>query len=494
MKINKFVWDNYKNSDAGKNAIEIFSSLDVELICNNYFKEINKYNDGLDYIDDLFYIKEPPLPEEMEENEAEAYFNSLLDNGISVGDENATVQLSEARDYQNNFDQIPLISLWLYCVYPDFYKPYLYFRNIKLLIKILDAFGIEIAEIPQKKDKEKRSKYYWEINKTLNTFQNENSFSNEELCAFMYDFAPKYLDSENSQKVIELPSPTQIWMVGGNIGGSDIEFLNNAKDNDKSYWQGNINTKRGDIVIMYCLSPHSCIHSIWRADSDGHADPFFYFYSLINITDPIRLTDIHIKELKSDQYFSEHSLVRSNMQGLNGRTLSSKDYIELQRMLKDKGFEISKLPILYQPEFSLGENLLNERDVETTLLEPLFEKLGFNASDWIRQLTVRMGRGERNYPDYSFFTSGEKGYEKSKMIIEAKFYIKTNKDLEETFRQAHSYAMRLEASTIMLCDKNSIWIYLKNASGFDRTKYFKKYWKELENVDEFNKLKEIFRN
>ena len=105
-----------------------------------------------------------------------------------------------------------------------------------------------------------------------------------------------------------------------------------------------------------------------------------------------------------------------------------------------------------------------------------------------------MGRGERNYPDYSFFTSGEKGYEKSKMIIEAKFYIKTNKDLEETFRQAHSYAMRLEASTIMLCDKNSIWIYLKNASGFDRTKYFKKYWKELENVDEFNKLKEIFRN
>lgn len=52
-----------------------------------------------------------------------------------------------------------------------------------------------------------------------------------------------------------------------------------------------------------------------------------------------------------------------------------------------------------------------------------------------------MGRGERNYPDYTFFTYGEKGYERCKMVVEAK--------------------------------------------------YFKKFWQELESIDEFNKLKKL---
>lgn len=492
MKLNKFIWDNYKESIEGKKVIEIFNENDVHAIIDNFFTDANSlYKDALDIIDVLDYIKELELPENLDESQAKTLFNQIIEKGITIEFEEGDDEFISANDYETILYYVPLISVYLYSYYPEQFKPYFFVRKFKLLVQISDAFEMKIPEVPLKRDKRARCEYYWDLCQAFNRFKDENSFSDEELCAFLYDFAPKYLNQSKTQIVEELPVPTQVWMVGGNIGGGDIEFLDKAKSGDISNWQGNLDTKRGDIVVMYCLTPNSSIHSIWRAYSDGFPDPFFRYYSLINITNPIKVPDIHIKELKADKYFSKHSLVRSNMQGLNGRTLNSQDYEELLKLIQKKNFKIEELPKLYHPTFNTNDEIKNERDVEIQILEPFIEKVGYQKGDWERQLTVRMGRGERNYPDYSFFVSGEKGFEKSKMIVEAKYLIKNNKELEETFKQAHSYALRLEASKIILCDKNAIWIYIRESHGYDRDKYYKKFWQELEHADEFNKVKKM---
>ena len=362
----------------------------------------------------------------------------------------------------------------------------MFISRFQLLTNIADTFDIELPVVPLKRYKKERVKYYWQLCKVFNAFQIENELTHYEFCAFLYDFAPKYL-SQSETTVIELPQPSQVWLVGGDKYGVDFEFLDNPNPGVTSHWQGNEDTKRGDIVIMYCLAPRSCIHSIWRATADGIADPFFHFYSNIYIGEGQKVEPIHLKELKSDSYFSTHPLVRKNLQGVNGYQFNSADYDTLLKLLKSKG-DKNHLPQLFSYSFTPNKLLLNERDVELMLIEPLILRLGFSSTDWVRQLSLRMGRGERNYPDYAFISKTEKGFEAAKMLIEAKFWIKTNRELEETFKQTWSYALRLEATTLIIADKDAVWIYKKENGAFVRTNYVKKYWKELEQPDEFNKV------
>jgi len=62
MKLNKFLWSNYKETEQGKKSIEIFTNGTTVDILSNYFKnDINK--DAIDFIDDLTaFSVSPKLP------------------------------------------------------------------------------------------------------------------------------------------------------------------------------------------------------------------------------------------------------------------------------------------------------------------------------------------------------------------------------------------------------------------------------------------------
>jgi hypothetical protein len=168
------------------------------------------------------------------------------------------------------------------------------------------------------------------------------------------------------------------------------------------------------------------------------------------------------------------------------------DYERLLSLITKNGGNISNLPKLYSPTFQLNKTLKNERDVEIILIEPFLKELDYKKHDWVRQLPVRMGRGERNFPDYAFL-SNKKDNEDAFMLIEAKYWIKNNRELEDTFKQVRSYGLRLSSKILIIADKDAIWIYEKHNDSFDRTKYLKKYWKELENPDEFKRIQKIIR-
>ncbi|MDR2410731.1 MAG: type I restriction enzyme HsdR N-terminal domain-containing protein, partial [Bacteroidales bacterium] len=254
------------------------------------------------------------------------------------------------------------------------------------------------------------------------------------------------------------------------------------------FWQANSETKKGDILVMYETSPVSAITSLWRARMDGVVDPFFHYYSHTFITNEIQIPHITLRELKSDKYFSHHPLVRKSFQGVNGWQMNSEDYSELLKIIGTKGGDIQKLPQLYKPNFKKNLSITCEKDVEEKILEPFFHELGVSQNNYIRQMPIHAGRGSRIYPDYALFYDDTPGYEKAKVLIEAKYLMKNNQEIEECFKQARSYANILESSIIVICDMYCMMIYEKG-EGFDRNNYYKYYWDEMENPDKFKEVK-----
>jgi hypothetical protein len=494
MKLNKFIWDIYIKSEAGKEAIRIFEECGT--VDNDVIEIIDKYlgeflispQDASAFVDDLLDFVDTPL--ELNIEQAANLFEKFLSKGILMQFEDGE------KEHYTKIDEllglIPIISLWLYLKYPQFFKPYFFTNNkFSLLTQITDAFEIELPEVPLKRYKEDRFRYYWKLCTVFSKFQEENQLSNAEFCAFLYDFAPNYLE-QNKYIEKELPQPTQVWLCGGDKGNNgDFNFLdNNSLVSQEHRWQGNVDTKKGDIIIMYCLAPRSYIHSIWRATSDGIADPFFHYYSSISIGEGQKITPITLNQLKEDEYFSKHPLIKKNLQGINGYSFNSEDYERIFYLIKKNGGDTSNLPKLYSPTFQSNQTLNVERDVEIEIIEPFLKELGYLEENWIRQLPVRMGKGERNFPDYAFLTD-KRNKEEAFMLIEAKYWIKNNRELEDTFKQVWSYGLRLSSEILIIMDKNALWIYERHKNSFDRAKYLKKYWKELESPDEFNCVQKI---
>jgi len=259
------------------------------------------------------------------------------------------------------------------------------------------------------------------------------------------------------------------------------------------FWQANPETKKGDILVHYETSPISAITHIWRAQTDGVVDPFFYYYANSYIGNGIEIPYITLKELESDEYFSKHPLIRKKFQGVNGWAISNDDYLRLLYLIRNKGFDTTILPTLQAPEPPQGIELHNERDVEVNLLEYYLNQIGYSENkDFIRQLPIKAGRGNRIYPDYALHYDNKRGYEKAKILIEAKYHLKNNKEIEDAFKQARSYANLLESEKIILCDKYGLIIYLKKGS-FDRYNYEKVYWNDLQNPDVYNKFVNILK-
>ncbi len=160
-----------------------------------------------------------------------------------------------------------------------------------------------------------------------------------------------------------------------------------------SFWQGSLETRRGDIVLMWCASPRSSLHSIWRALDNGFNDPFFYFYSAIRVGHPVRIVPIPFKEFRNHPVLGQKSVVRAHFQGASGTPFSTEEYTAICALLRSKDFDCSLLPLAPAAEELPDIDLENERAVEQMLVEPLLKRLGFEENDWIRQFPVEWVAG-----------------------------------------------------------------------------------------------------
>ncbi len=497
--MNKNLWSLYKHSDEGKKMIDLFD------IWTEGFTD--KIKEILDYKEKLSGIKEPDiyrmtrwfrhhfvnlegsegLPEdgvwtrEIFENFITNYYVQayhLDDSEELVFDDEVWLMPDDFRKKAATIDTLSLV-LYEYC---ESFKPVLMSWRFDLLQKYCDFLGIEMPPIPRSRSYKDYLLYYYDICEAWNCFQKENEMTEAEFCAYLYGFGKFCVEEE---KECELPAPTNVWLTGG--APEDFSYLDKLgkTDSHNHIWACNERTRRGDIVVMYCRSPRSYIHSIWQANSGGIFNPFDLYHCRATICNGRFTPHITINDLREDRYFRNVPIVRKNLQGINGWELTANDYKELIRLINEKGENPHKYPKLFDGgDVDFGEVKL-EKDVEEQILIPMLEKLGYTEADWQRQLSQKAGRGLKAIPDFVFFPTGERHFASAPMVIEAKFDMSSIAERQNAFSQVLSYARMLRSKLMGLCDRERLIIYRVDENGCaDRNNpIFENHWKAIYSDD-----------
>ena len=503
MEFTKYIWNLYAASDCGLAAIakpadsfaaagfdadpfalrvQLFRSCaDGEPVAiGGEFAEANALDDVRTYFSDK---------EVKNADAAKSLYTDLVDKGLTLSFEEEgeeRLYYHGGRGFEDDiFSNVEAFSLALYDVFPEHFVPFLFRTRFDQFSAICRGFNIPIPQPPGKTQRRDRALYYVALNDALQGFRARYRLHPRELIAFLYDFAPRVLAAEQDP---ELPPPSRVWFTMGGVNDNgDFEFLDQADESSTARWQGNVETRRGDVVLMWCVAPRSYLHSIWRALDDGFADPFFYFYDSTRIGRCIKVPPVCFKELLHDPALASNRSVRAHFQGAGGKPFPLEDYLALLEILKRKGYDTSLLPVPPPHAFVFGERLQNERDVEIQLVEPLLAHLGYSANQWLRQMPLRMGRGERNYPDYAVEPNPRRGEESASFLIEAKYEISTKQQLDDAFIQGKSYALRLQARAFVLASKEGIRLY-RQADGFSGERHLHWTWQDIEHPDRFHEL------
>lgn len=486
MYFNRYVFDCYLQTDSARETKNFFENLSV-WVKEEKWKEIYAYlfKQGYTQESEGYWIETFVFIQDLLANFSDWERTENLEQAIEEfeGFVDSFLAESDKKKCRDKLAWLDGISLFLYLKDPEHYIPYFFTNRFFLLERVFQSFDIPLPMPPSKQKYRDRFLYYGNLCRDIYEFRKKYSLDYIELSCFLYDFSLKTLpDFINTD---ELPDAINIYISGGTKEDTDLLRKNGEKY--QTFWQGNSQTKIGDIILLYSLSPYSGLTAIFRAVSPTYYDPFSYYPERVWVGFPIVIPTIHLSELKSNPVWKEKGLVKANMQGVNGRECTSDEYNAIIEILKSKNFDVSilpKLPFLDEPDF---RNLSNERDVEITLLEPLLKRLGFDENDWLRQMTLRMGRNDRVFPDYALFANDRRGEESARFIWEAKYRIANERQLKDAFLQAKSYALRLGCDGFGLVALEGVWISTRQ-DDFKWERLYKFSWSELKQKENFSRL------
>lgn len=487
-------------SERGKNAIERFSNLTDEFIIEDWcrawevaFSDKDKeelQTSGLTiHFPELFRDAVSGMELKCMDEASKYYTGKMMEEGISIMMPDKTGEKIELarfpfEDESYWYNYVAAVSLGLYQGQPDYFLPYNFREKFNQVEEIHAAFGIPLPLVPGKGDKRGRARYYAAINAVWQEFRRDHGLSPVEMCAFLYDFALEFITPLDAS---DLPAPSKVWLITG--GSWDIETADNATSDTVIRWGGNTAIRRGDILMLYLVSPRKAIDSIWRACSDGFVDPFFHYHGTVWICGQVKTEPVSLAEMKQHPLLSTKPAIKASFFGPSGKAaFTIEEYEAILEITKQKGQDLSFLPRIPLNEQLPLLDLQNERDVELQLIEPFLERLGYKETDWVRQMPVKMGRGERNYPDYAFGAKTGRGEECARMVLESKYQLSAHREFVDAFYQTKSYALRLQSRMMAMAAREGVWIFPPENGTFDLKKYIHKTWADMANPDGFHEV------
>lgn len=154
------------------------------------------------------------------------------------------------------------------------------------------------------------------------------------------------------------------------------------------------------------------------------------------------------------------------------------------QILLDKYSVFRQIKKIFKPH---DLKIKNEKDVENQLIEPFLRLIGYNKTQFTKQLVRKIGRVERIISDYVFDYDNVKG--NASWILEAKFSI-TKSARKKDFLQLESYGLLLKTNGIVLADKNGLEVTKFNLESRDFDELTKTYfsWEDLKIEKNFNLL------
>ena len=397
-KIIKLHWNNYLNSNSGKEVVAAFDKLtdpnatmeellqlafrfDPEFFRNT---STNERNQELGFLD-FFNNEIQNIRSEIDKLEQEGSYidYKTLSSIFFCENEDMDFEDIPQSTFKSELGANLLWSIVLSRYFPEYYIPNFFPMQFIYLKKIAEKYDIELPDMPNRSDYKGRWLYYDEICKLLNEFAIENDIQSlSELCAFLYGYEMSVIKEEMEYEHRKpMPDvPEQAWILVGNYGEAE-------KSMKEGFWQSSPFTSKGDILVFYEKSPVKKLNSVWTALEDGFIDPFGHYYSFSYIGNKIEIPDdkaISYADFKNSDYFKTRdkkgNFVSKNFQDVSGWQVTFDDYAEIKRMLLEKGFDVDRLPKLYEP-IKVGDvKIEHEKDVSEQLLIPLLEQMGFSLS------------------------------------------------------------------------------------------------------------------
>ena len=156
-------------------------------------------------------------------------------------------------------DNIVYFSVLDYVQIPDMI-PYFFPRLYNVLESIAETFEMELPNLPSRRAYKDRFLFYYKLAAALMTYREEQEWSSAELCAFLYDFAPKFVGGTN-WIWSKLPEPSAAFVIGAPPDAD--EWLSRGCKENSFAWQGNPETQPGDVILLYQWTPTSAFTSIW---------------------------------------------------------------------------------------------------------------------------------------------------------------------------------------------------------------------------------------
>lgn len=204
MKFNNYVWNIYKKSKQGQEAINRFKNLGTRRflreLATDDFEEYNveiheKYVKEIGAETIPFHIttvvKDYASKYKFKNFEKAAnFYESIVNKGIPLIEKNRKGKLVKLCDFggqesPNDFyNCVEYVSFGLFFAHPEYFIPYRFRTRFHIFQEICQEFNIPIPAIPGKYDKNERSLYYTKINQSLYEFRTMYGLSPYEMCAF----------------------------------------------------------------------------------------------------------------------------------------------------------------------------------------------------------------------------------------------------------------------------------------------------------------------
>ena len=205
---------------------------------------------------------------------------------------------------------------------PEAFVPYAFSNQFDRFEAICSEFDIALARPPGLQDYVGRAEFYLAINDALQELREQLDLSPPEFDAFLYGFCCEQVTLDEVQ---ELPSAQRAWLLLANPE-TDFDMLDQADLENREHWQGHYDVRPGDICVMWCRSPRSYVHSIWRATTRGFADPFFFYYRVIRIGWAVKVPPLKFRELQADATWAVKPATRAHFQNSSGKEISASEY------------------------------------------------------------------------------------------------------------------------------------------------------------------------
>ena len=184
---------------------DVAIDIDDAISALNESEEISK-NEELSADKDSNLRNNPDYYEQVANNLWQTLRESLYNEVQDIG------KVTDKEIFHVFCDNIVYFSVLDYAESPDMI-PYFFPRLYNVLSSIAETFEIKLPELPSRRAYKDRFALYYNLNAILKAYREEQSWSPAELCAFLYDFAPKFVGGTNWIWP-KLPEPSAAFVIG----------------------------------------------------------------------------------------------------------------------------------------------------------------------------------------------------------------------------------------------------------------------------------------